>query len=336
MVKGIFSKLLLLLLLIPVVAPQPGAAQEQSITPTTQAADPLKPSDRIQLTVVGFPELSGEQAILADGSIQLPMTGAIQIGGLKPDQAIEQISTALLPYIRRPQVGLVVLSHSPLQISVTGEVLQPGPRLFNAEANGEDTPLTLSVALGLAGGVTPNADLRHIVIRRPVADATASPTEIPVNLWQVIQSGNLASDPRIYQGDEIIVPTATVSGAEQQTLLASTIAPAEITVQVAGEVQQPGSIAVNPRSGVSAAVATAGGPTENANLHKITLFRLSAEGRLQQQEFEFGEESEPLRHGDLIVVSRSNRGNVGSLFQFLGLILNPVGSVFNVLGGLSN
>lgn len=336
MMKVIFGNLLLLLLLLPAIAPLRAQAQEQSSPVTAQTADPLKPSDRVQLTVVGFPELSGEQAILADGSIQLPMAGAIHIGGLTPDQAIGHISAALLPYIRRPQVGLMVLNRSPLQISVTGEVLQPGPRLFNAEENGEDTPLTLSVALGLAGGITPNADLRHIVIRRPATDATNPPTEIPVNLWQVIQSGDLASDPRIYQGDEIVVPTATVSGAEQQTLLASTIAPAEISVQVAGEVQQPGSIEVNPRSGVSAAVATAGGPTENANLHKITLYRLSSEGRLQQQEFEFGQESEPLRNGDLIVVSRSNRGNVGSLFQFLGLILNPIGSVFNVLGGLSN
>src|SRR5579883_168003 len=307
----------------------PNSTQAQTLTAPTEihAPTPLKPGDRIRLTVASFPDLSGEQMILADGTIQLPMAGNVAIGRLTATQAVERITEALRPYVRHPQVGLSVLSISPIRVSVTGEVLHPGPRLLsggdsqdskkadNAPKDSNPAILTLSEALVLAGGIKPNADLRRIVIRRIVPDNVASNTktniartEVNVDLWQAIQTGNLGADPQIYDGDEIVVPTATANSADQQTLLASTIAPTKITVQVAGEVQRPGQIEIAPNAGVSAAVAAAGGLNDKAR-NSIELLRMSATGRLERQTFAFGEVSGPLMNGDVIIVKKSSFNN---------------------------
>lgn len=330
-------------------------AQEFSAQQANPVADFLKPGDRVRLTVVGFPELSGEQAIAGDGSIQLPLAGSIAIAGLNLSQASNRISEALIPYVRRPQVGLVVVSVSPLRINVTGEVIQPGPRSLNLSDPKNIVPATLSGALFLAGGVTPDADLRRIIIRRAVPEGAmaansasddanersillfpqnASPprSEIQVDLWQALQDGNLSADPRIYDGDEIIVPTAFVSSVDQQIILSSTVAPASIIVRVAGEVQRPGQIEISPDAGPSEAVAAAGGFTDDADPEALAVLRMSPEGRLEPIEFTFGEASEPLKNGDLIVVGQSTRGTVGTFFDFLGRVFDPFGVLFRIFG----
>ena len=107
------------------------------VAPPSELSDiiPLKSGDRIRLTVVGFPDMSGEQIIFSDGTIQLPMVGSISITGLSPGSASEAITTALTPYVRRPQISIVLLALSPLRVNVIGEVLQPGPRTLEPSKN---------------------------------------------------------------------------------------------------------------------------------------------------------------------------------------------------------
>lgn len=302
----------------------------------------LKPGDELQLTVLGFPDLSGNQTILADGTIQLPMVGSVVIEGLSPNQVVTRLTEDLAPYVRRPQVSLTLLTIRPSQISVTGEVRRPGAHLLIApedidddiETTGEEFQ-TLTYALVTAGGVTPDADLRNIVIRRRLSpERTAlfsgpDPwTEIQVDLWSLIQEGDLDSDVRIYHGDEIIVPTAQLASVEQEQLLSSTLAPTTISIQVAGEVLRPGQLQIAADADVNTAVIAAGGFTENAREGEIALLRMSPEGRLEQQVYAFGETSTPLRDGDVIVVDATTRRDVGNTFEFLGTILNPLSTFF--------
>jgi polysaccharide export outer membrane protein len=295
----------------------------------------LKPGDRLRLTVVGFPDLSGEQMVMANGSIQVPYAGSLNVYGLTPEQSVDKIIQALLPYIRRPKVNLAVLNLRPPRVSVTGEVLRPGPFIIippqPINNNPQDTAggdfQTLSYALTLAGGITPDADLRNIIIRRHSPQIIASgnlaapKSEVKVNLWQVIQTGDLAADPRIYDGDEIVVPKAQMTGNDQQRLLSSTLAPVKITVQVAGEVQKPGPVQIVPTGGLSAAVAAAGGPTERAQMKSIRLLRVSPDGKLERREYAFGDDTGPLRDGDVILVQESKSRRT---LDTLGRILGPI------------
>jgi polysaccharide biosynthesis/export protein len=305
----------------------------------------LKSGDRVRLTVVGFPDLSGEQSVMADGTIQLPMAGSILVGGLDSKTAVTTIQTALQPYVRRPQVGLALLSVSPLRINITGEVLQPGPRSFdparlrpgdpNNAQNSLGRPVSLSEAIGLAGGVTPNADLQNIVIRRVASQfapasqrAASTKTNLKVDLWQALNQGDLTADAPLQDGDEIIVPTAAIAGGDRRKLLTSTFAPNKIVVQVVGEVQRPGQVEIAPSSGVSQAIGAAGGPTRDAKQKAIALFRPDAEGKLVSQQFDFGKDSGSLQNGDLIVVGQKGSSR---FLDILGRVLSPLGTIFYLL-----
>lgn len=328
-------------------AVQPTQTQPQLSQPLPQplapalpfnSNDPMKPGDVVAVNVLGFENLSVQQQVSSNGTIQLPLAGAIFIGGLTPLEAIAPIQTALLPYVRRPQVSIALMNVSPLRVSVAGEVLRPGPRLLdpsNSETQAQSLPPTLSTALIESGGITPSADLRNIVIRRPVPARNAgeplSYGEFRVDLWEAISSGSLQADPRIYDGDEIIVPAADVANIDQRTLLSSTVAPSQITVQVAGEVNRPGQLSVSPMIGVSGAIAAAGGPNKDADADSVVLLRMMPDGRVEQMSYAFGDASEPLVEGDVLYVEPSTRGNVGTVFDFIGRILSPFSSFFNLV-----
>lgn len=329
----------------PAVQPtqtQPRLSQPlpQPLAPTRpfNSNDPLKPGDMVLINVLGFDNLSGQQQISSHGTIQLPLGGAIFVGGSSPLEASEVLKAALLPYVRRPQVSVSLINASPLRVSVSGEVMRPGPRLLspiNSEDRTQRVPPTLSMALVESGGITPSADLRNIVIRRSVPTRTAGVTppssEFRVDLWEAVSSGDLQADPRIYDGDEIIVPTAQRADIDQRTLLSSTVAPSKITVQVAGEVNRPGQLSVSPMVGINGAIAAAGGPTSDAETNDVVLLRMMPDGRIAELNYAFGEASEPLIEGDVVFVEASGQGRVGNVFDFLGRILNPFGSLLNLL-----
>ncbi len=363
------------------------AQVQGAVLTDVQATTPLKPGDQLRLTVAGFPDLSNEQTILSDGTIQLPMVGVLRVARLTPIQAAALVKTALQPYVRRPQVALSVVNPSPLRISVTGEVLQPGPRLLNPTVQqsqqqnrgaGSTTqgssPVTVSDVLILAGGITPDADLRNITIRRlvpsepgvvpPASKAlplparstlptlapgttafppaatpetaiapsapTMTPTEIKVDLWEAVKSGNLNADVRIYDGDEIVVPRAQAINAEQQALLTSTIAPNKITVQVIGEVNRPGQVDVAPTAKVLDSIAAAGGTTDKANKRAVELFRMSPQGQLERQSFDLDKPSVPLRNGDLLVVQKTGSSKFIDTLGRLFLPIYPLTTIFNL------
>jgi polysaccharide biosynthesis/export protein len=316
---------------------QPSLAKTVDLT-LKQFSERLAQGDKLRLTVVGFPELSGEMLVPLDGYLQIPMAGSISVLGLTPDQATQKITEALRPYVRHPKVGLALVGRRPTRVSITGEVRQPGPRFLNAPSTASDNSTgsgsefqTLSTALLLAGGITPDADLRHILIRRKSADANANldgqtaKTEVLVDLWKTIQTGDLSSDPQIFDGDEIVVPMAKLNASEQRVLLTSSVAPSKLVVQVAGQVQRPGSITVPPGSSITTAVAAAGGPNDKADSNQIALLRMTPEGKIDQRVFSFGQSAEPLRDGDVIVVAKSS---TSSSLDFFGSLLTPLTPLF--------
>lgn len=333
----------------------PALAEQQPFNlRVDQSGNRLAPGDKVRLTVLGFPELSGEQTVLTDGTIQLPLAGDIALQGLSPGEAKDRLVEALKPYVRRPQIGLALVNRRTPRISVTGEVNQPGPRQLtkqatNQDQNNQSTPIgqenpTVSSSLLLAGGVTPNADLRNVIIRRtgasrdskPILTATDAPTstvasaetpkkEIKVNLWNAIREGNLQDDPQIYDGDEIVVPTAKLGAADQLALLGSTVAPGKINIQVSGQVQRPGAVVLSPNSDVTTAIAAAGGPTDKANTSAVTLIRMAADGKVERQNYVFGQPSAPVRNGDVILVDKSG---TSSTLDLLGAFSSPLQFLF--------
>ncbi|MFM6278324.1 MAG: SLBB domain-containing protein, partial [Dolichospermum sp.] len=154
---------------------------------------------------------------------------------------------------------------SPRTVVVIGQVYRPGSYLVTAGstgggdggASGSGLP-TVMRSLQLAGGITSLADVRKIKLRRPTRIGTEQ--TIDINLWQLLQSGDINQDIVIQDGDTIVVPTAVdISAAEATQLAKTTLSPNTIEVGVVGEVKRPGAVRLQPNSSLNQALLAAGG-----------------------------------------------------------------------------
>ncbi|AFY54993.1 periplasmic protein involved in polysaccharide export [Rivularia sp. PCC 7116] len=234
----------------------------------------------------------------------------------------------------------------PRTVAVVGEVQRPGSYLVTsgeAQAGGtQDTGVpnisgqpTVTRALQLAGGITPQANVRNVIIRRPTR--TGQEQIININLWRLLTSGDVDQDVIVQDGDTIVFPTATeVNPAEATQLASTTLSPSQIQVNVVGEVKNPGAINIRPNSSLNQALLAAGGFNDaRASDGKVDLIRLNPDGsvtkRLVKVDLKAGinEQTNPiLRSNDVVLVSRSGLAKTGDTINTIG---GPIGTILNFL-----
>ena len=325
--------------------------------------------DRLRVDVFNIPDYGGDFPILSGGNINLPVVGTVPVEGLSLRQASARIEAELTPYVRRPRVTLSILELRPLQIAIAGEVQRPGSYRLNAEAGGQGTQVpTLTEVIELAGGITQSADIRQIEVQRrlpalrdesPVnsqlynerlatipllanvdnEDVTSDESDyktIPVNLWDLLQKGDLDEDLLLNDGDRIIIPTARILTASEATELATaSFSPDEMVVNVVGEVDDPGIVRVPPNTPLNQALLAAGGFNNRARRRTVNLIRLNPNGTVSERKIEvdFAQEADeelnpPLRPNDTIVVRRSILATVGDT---VSQVASPILSLRGIL-----
>ena len=177
----------------------------------------LGAGDRIQMDIFNVPEYSGpngQHQIQADGSLSLPLIGSLSVAGMTLEQASNAVKERYGKYLKRPWITLKLLAPRPLQIAIAGEINRPGAYTISSAAGpggtteqiGTQMP-TISRALRMAGGITQSADVRQIKIRRPQRNAPEQ--IITIDLWELLQAGDLRADVTLRDGDTIFIPTVT-------------------------------------------------------------------------------------------------------------------------------
>jgi polysaccharide export outer membrane protein len=433
------------------IAPETTSSPEFAIA---QAAPPagfesigesyvLGPGDSIQINLFNVPEYSGQQQILVDGTVNLPLVGRLPLAGLTIRQAEETISARYASELEYSIATVSLLQPRALRVALAGEIAQPGlytlpsseggqfptivqaiqtaggttqaadlrqvqvrrrdqtgaVRSFNvnlqallqtgdvtqntslrdgdtvfipptAEINladssqlaasnlrtNTDQPVTVAIVgevalpgpyrlggdggqptliqtIQQAGGFTPAADLRQVEVRRQTRQG--SEQVITLNLWDVLQTGDLAQDVVLQQGDRITIPTATVSTEDAFALASSTLSTGAIRVNIIGEVRNPGQLELRSNATLNQAVLAAGGFNGRANRKDITLIRFNSNGTVTEQELEldFSEGLNPennplLTNNDVILVGRSTGARItDTLSTILGVfrLLTPFG-----------
>jgi len=288
----------------------------------------LGPGDSLQLTFLDptASSVGGGITILQDGTATLALLGSVQLTGLTIGQATRWLTSLYGKQLLRPQLNLSLTAPRPVKVSVIGEVQRPGLYPFAVGA----TPVT---AIQSAGGITLNADIRKVLLRRrlPGPDGTQKQTLLDLN--ELLTFGNQLQNPLLFDGDTLLIArTDEPLAAEVLQLAATNLSPPTISVTVIGEVKNPGTLSLPANTSFAQALLRAGGTTDwRSNRKSIELIRVNRNGTATRDIFNYKDPNTaiskgfnpPLRDNDTIIVRRSFYGKT---LDLVNQVLVPIGT----------
>ena len=238
-----------------------------------------------------------------------------------------------------------IQANEPVNVAVIGEVYRPGsyevkPEIKNRNESQlgnvrQGQPARLTQAIALAGGIKPLANVRNIQVRRQTRSGSVQ--TVDVDLWALLQEGDVSQDLILKDGDTIAIPTAeNLDPSESETLASASFSPSTINVNVVGEVEAPGQVELPPNTPLNQALLAAGGFDDaRADKSDVELIRVNPNGTVSKREIEvdlgadINEETNPtLQNNDVVVVDRSGLAEVtdglGTALSPLGAVLSPI------------
>ena len=293
----------------------------------------LGPGDILQLTFLDptASSVGGGLSILPDGTATLALLGSVQLTGLTIGQATRWLTSLYSRQLLRPQLFLTLTTPRPVKVSVLGEVQRPGLYPLTTGTN----PVA---AIQAAGGITLNADVRNVLLRRRLAGPDGNQKQTVLNLAELLQFGNQNQNPLLFDGDTLVIArTNQPLPDEVLQLAASNLSPATINVTVIGEVKTPGTLSLRANTPLVEAILKAGGPTDwRANTGNVELVRLNRNGTTTREVFKLNYNkgvsnglNPPLRDNDTVVVNRSVYGKSVDVLNQVVLPLSQLGNFWS-------
>lgn len=154
-------------------------------------------SDVLEITVWKNPELSATVPVRPDGRISVPLLGDVQAAGMTPLALKQTLTDGYKDYVTAPGVSVVVKEIHSRKVFVTGEVAHPGT--FDLEPR-----MKVMQALALAGGLTPYAKGRVVVLRDNLDGREDRRYEIDIN--DIVKGKKPQDNLSLVPGDTLIVP----------------------------------------------------------------------------------------------------------------------------------
>lgn len=212
----------------------------------------LGAGDAVSVQVYGRPELATTTTVAEDGSLTVPLAGAVPVAGLTPAKAGLRIAGAYRQgrYLVNPQVTVSFTQQARgQQVSVLGAVRTPGR--FTVESN-----TTVLDVLAQAGGITEDG-AGVVVLMRP--DRAGKVTRYAIDLGGLTQAGRPVPTLTLRGGDSLFVPPA-----EQ--------------FYIHGEVRAPNMYRLEPGMTVVQAISRGGGVTPRGSENRIEIKRRRPDG----------------------------------------------------------
>jgi polysaccharide biosynthesis/export protein len=272
-------------------------------------ADPvlrLGAGDVLTLQVWGRPELSGRHTIGPDGVISVPMAGPTRVAALTREEAAQRVQQGLGRWYVDPSVLFSIEQYTSNRITVLGRVQNPGLLAF-------DHPPTLLETLAKAGSL-PVIDKQATLTR--CAIFRGRDKVIWVDLKSLLNGGQTHLNLRMKPGDLVYIPDS-----------------ADTMVYVLGAVHRPGAYRLTPDMSVMDALATAGGPNDDAQPREIGVYRPARQAveRIALQDLMDAKRrvNFALEEGDVIFVPKSGIAEFGYVSRQLaaGLSLLTIGTL---------
>jgi len=265
----------------------------------------LGPGDLITVTVFETSDLNTEVRVSSRGTVSLPMLGNVDVYDLTAAEAEKKIEDLLRKdYLRDPHVTVFIKEHVSKQITLVGEVKNPGTYDYVARRS-------LLDVLAIADGLTEDAGSFAYITR--TNKRTNQRQTYRVDLDELISKGNMDVNMPILGGDVIFIPEAGHCFVD-------------------GAVRKPGIYPIKSNMTITEAIALAGGLRSYADDDQIKLIRQKEDGTrdvvsINYSELQSGKISNLLlRDRDVIYAESSGLGlfSSGSGFSigFMGTGVN--------------
>ncbi len=183
-------------------APAPAPATGVASAPGSVSAPSgyqLSPNDQIAVEVFGEDDLRTAARLSGDGSVSLPLLGAVRLAGLTIPQATARLTELYgRDYLVNPKLNVALVGYAKQRFTMLGQVNRPGSyEMPDGSAGGVD----ILEAVAMAGGYTRIAAPERISVRRKAAGGDQV---IRVNAKKLGQQGG-AGAFRVQTGDTITV-----------------------------------------------------------------------------------------------------------------------------------
>ncbi len=162
-------------------------------------------ADRVRISVYQEDDLTTMARIDARGKINLPLIGEINLGGLTVVQAQEAIQGAYKEgrYLRAPQVTVSVEDYAAREVSIQGQIRNPGRYALPIEST-----FTVVELVTKAGGITDIGKGTTVSITRVFPDGTKKVFVVDVENVIKGKKGNKIEDNTLLlqAGDIVYIP----------------------------------------------------------------------------------------------------------------------------------
>ncbi|HEU4882792.1 MAG TPA: SLBB domain-containing protein [Longimicrobium sp.] len=186
-------------------APRPQAVAASSErgplldAPISRTEYPLGPGDVVDVAIFGDYNEVFSIPVTPEGSLVVPTIGIVRVLGLNLDAAEARVRTLVGRFYRNAEVRLALSRVRTFKVFVVGDVPEPGMREASAATR---------VSEVLAPAASPGAAAEGgQVVRRNVTLRRTGGEELRLDLRRFLQTGDVASNPTLREGDAVIVPS---------------------------------------------------------------------------------------------------------------------------------
>ena len=162
----------------------------------------LFPGDMIRVTVFGEDDLNVERRLDGNGALSLPLIGNVSLLGLRLADAAEKIRQTFIAMeiLVRPQVSVSVTEYGAKEVSVTGQVKNPGKVSLPIEGSA----IEIVDVIGKAGGFTRLGRSDDVRVTRKASNGRDE--TFTVNVQRIHNGRGGSRSFAVFPGDVIFVP----------------------------------------------------------------------------------------------------------------------------------
>jgi polysaccharide biosynthesis/export protein len=169
----------------------------------------LTSTDKIRVTIFQEDDLATEARVDAFGNINLPLVGDVHVAGLSVNDAQKAIEAAYRDgrFLRTPQATISIEEYAPREVSIQGQVKEPGRFLLPIESTFSVVELVTK-----AGGFTDIAKGSDVTITHIGPDGKKTVRKVDVQSIIQGRSSARADDSSLLlePGDIVYVPESII------------------------------------------------------------------------------------------------------------------------------